>query len=242
MKVIAIIQARMGSTRLPGKVLMDLGGVTVLAHVLRRTCRATLIQGAMVATTESVADDAIVRECHRFGVPCFRGSEQDVLDRYYQAAHTCNAEAVVRVTSDCPLIDRELVDNTIRIFLDQRADYASNISPRTYPRGLDTEVFSMRALERAWREAREPWQREHVTPYLYVHPEFFRQASTSGQPDYSHYRWTLDTSEDLNLLRAIYARFDNQDVFTWREVIALMEDEPELRELNAHVTQKSSNS
>jgi spore coat polysaccharide biosynthesis protein SpsF len=242
MKVIAIIQARMGSTRLPGKVLMDLGGITVLAHVLRRTCRATLIQGAMVATTESVADDAIVRECHRFDVPCFRGSEEDVLDRYYQAAHTCNAEAVVRVTSDCPLIDRELIDKTIRIFLDQRADYASNISPRTYPRGLDTEVFSMPALERAWREAREPSQREHVTPYLYVHPELFRQASTSGHPDYSQYRWTLDTREDLSLLRAIYARFGNQDGFTWREVIALMEDEPELRELNAHVAQKSLNS
>ncbi len=126
------------------------------------------------------------------------------------------------------------------MFKDEHADYASNVLPRTYPRGLDTEVFTSAALERAWREAREPYEREHVTPYLYEHPEIFRLASLSGDVDYSHYRWTLDTREDLDLLRAIYSRFDDRDDFRWQDVIALMEREPELAELNSQVLQKSA--
>ena len=162
-----------------------------------------------------------------------------MLDRYYQAAHANAADAVVRVTSDCPLIDPELVDDTVEVFGTEHADYASNVFPRTYPRGLDTEVFTVAALDRAWSEAREPHQREHVTPYLYEHPEIFRLASLSGDADYSHYRWTLDTREDLELLRAIYSRFDGRDDFSWQEVIHLMEREPELAELNSQVLQKS---
>ncbi len=239
MKTVAIIQARMGSTRLPGKVIMDLGGDTVLARVVRRLCRAKFVDEIVIATTSSDADDAIVRECERLGVPWFRGSEDDVLDRYYQAAQTYAAGAVVRITSDCPLIDPELVDGTIRVFQEQHCDYASNLFPRTYPRGLDTEVFTVAALERDWREARAPYQREHVTPFLYEHPELFRLVSLRGQIDYSQYRWTLDTAEDLQLLRAIYARFSNQDNFGWREAVALMEREPELAELNSRVLQKS---
>ena len=239
MKTVAIIQSRMGSTRLPGKVIMDLGGDTVLARVVRRLCRAKFVDEIVIATTSSDADDAIVRECERLGVPWFRGSEDDVLDRYYQAAQTYAAGAVVRITSDCPLIDPELVDGTIRVFQEQHCDYASNLFPRTYPRGLDTEVFTVAALERDWREARAPYQREHVTPFLYEHPELFRLVSLRGQIDYSQYRWTLDTAEDLQLLRAIYARFSNQDNFGWREAVALMEREPELAELNSRVLQKS---
>ena len=239
MKTVAIIQARMGSTRLPGKVIMDLGGDTVLARVVRRLCRAKFVDEIVIATTSSDADDAIVRECERLGVPWFRGSEDDVLDRYYQAAQTYAAGAVVRITSDCPLIDPELVDGTIRVFQEQHCDYASNLFPRTYPRGLDTEVFTVAALERDWREARAPYQREHVTPFLYEHPELFRLVSLRGRIDYSQYRWTLDTAEDLQLLRAIYARFSNQDNFGWREAVALMEREPELAELNSRVLQKS---
>ena len=170
---------------------------------------------------------------------CFRGEEQDVLDRYYQAARANAADAVVRITSDCPLIDPELVDETVEVFRDEHADYASNVFPRTYPRGLDTEVFSFDALDRAWREAREAHQREHVTPYLYEHPQIFKLASLSGAADYSRYRWTLDTREDLELLRAIYSRFDGRDDFSWQEVLRLMEREPELAELNSQVLQKS---
>jgi spore coat polysaccharide biosynthesis protein SpsF len=192
-----------------------------------------------VATTTVPADEVMVAECDRLEVLCFRGSEQDVLDRYYQAARANAADAVVRVTSDCPLIDPELVDETVEVFRDKHADYASNVFPRTYPRGLDTEVFSFDALDRAWREAREAHQREHVTPYLYEHPQIFKLASLSGAADYSRYRWTLDTREDLELLRAIYSRFDGRDDFSWKEVLRLMEREPELAELNSQVLQKS---
>ena len=238
MKIVAIVQARMGSTRLPGKVLMDLGGETVLGRVVRRLRRAALVDEIVIATTDSVVDDAIVRECQRLTVPFFRGSENDVLDRYYHAALGCLAEVVVRVTSDCPLIDPDLVDETIRVFQERHADYASNVFPRTYPRGLDTEVFTMVALGRNWREAHQPHQREHVTPYFYEHPEIFRLTSLRGRTDYSQYRWTLDTAADLELLRAIYVRLDNRDDFGWREAIEVMEREPELAELNSHVVQK----
>ena len=239
MNIVAIIQARMGSSRLPGKVSMDLGGETVLGRVVRRLQRSRHISKIVVATTTVPADEVIVAECDRLEVLCFRGSEHDVLDRYYQAARANAADAVVRITSDCPLIDPELVDETVEVFRDEHADYASNVFPRTYPRGLDTEVFSFDALDRAWREAREAHQREHVTPYLYEHPQIFKLASLSGAADYSRYRWTLDTREDLELLRAIYSRFDGRDDFSWKEVLRLMEREPELAELNSQVLQKS---
>lgn len=238
-KVVAIVQARMGSTRLPGKVLMDLGGETALGRVVRRLRRATLVDKIVVATSNSAADDAIIRECERSDVVSFRGSENDVLDRFYHASRACAAEAVVRITSDCPLIDPELVDETIRVFQDRDGDYASNIFPRSYPRGLDAEVFSTTALGVAWREAHEPYQREHVTPYFYVHPQRFRLISLRGQIDYSHYRWTLDTAEDLDLLRTIYAHLGDRDDFSWHEVIELMKCEPELAELTSHVVQKA---
>ena len=229
----------MGSTRLPGKVLKDLGGETVLARVVSRLRRAVRVNEIVVATTNSVADDAIVRECSRLKVSSFRGSENDVLDRYYRAAQVCAARTVVRITSDCPVIDPQLVDETVRVFQQQRGDYASNAFPRTYPRGLDTEVFTVAALEQAWRDAHEPYEREHVTPYFYEHPELFRLVPLRGEIDCSQYHWTLDTAEDLELLRAIYARFRNQDDFNWSEVIQLMEREPELTELNSRVVQKA---
>jgi spore coat polysaccharide biosynthesis protein SpsF len=239
MKIVAIIQARMASTRLPGKVLMDLGGQTVLARVVDRLRRTGRIEEIVVATTDSIVDDSIVQECHQLKVEYFRGSENDVLDRYYRAAQVYAAGAVVRVTADCPVIDPQLVDETILVFEQQRADYASNVFPRTYPRGLDTEVFTVAALEQAWRKTPNIYEREHVTPYLYQHPELFRLVSQRGQIDYSHYRWTLDTAEDLELLRIIYARFSNRDYFSWSEVIRLMEREPELAELNSRVVQKA---
>jgi len=239
MNIVAIIQARMGSSRLPGKVLKDLGGETVLGRVVRRLRRSRQISNIVVATTTEPRDELIVAECDRLQASYFRGAEQDVLDRYYQAARANAAEAVVRVTSDCPLIDPELVDETAEVFRDEHADYASNVIPRTYPRGLDTEVFTFDALDRAWREAREPHQREHVTPYLYEHPQMFKLTSLSGAADYSRYRWTLDTREDLELLRAIYSRFDGRDDFSWQEALRLMEREPELAELNSQILQKS---
>jgi spore coat polysaccharide biosynthesis protein SpsF len=238
-KIVAIVQARMGSTRLPGKVLMDLGGSTVLCRVVARLRRSRCITQIVVATTSSGADDAIDIECQRIGVSCFRGSEGDVLDRYYQAARQYRAGAVVRITSDCPLIDPELVDDVVRVFQSQHADYANNTLLQTYPRGLDVEVFTSSALGRAWESASKAYESEHVTPYFYEHPDLFRLTSTKAQNDYSRYRWTLDTSEDLRLIRAIYASFENRDDFAWLDAVALMEREPQLAALNAHVLQKS---
>lgn len=239
MKITAIVQARMGSTRLPGKVLMNLGGKTVLARVVDRLRRATLVNEIVIATTDSAADDAIVRECGRLRVSSFRGSENDVLDRYYQAALQTTAEGIVRVTSDCPLIDPEIADETIRSFLDLRPDYASNALQRTYPRGLDTEVMTRNALACAWREAKLPYQRAHVTPYLYENPSRFDILAVKGRVDYSDHRWTLDTPQDLAFIRAVYDRLDNDDSFNWRDALLVLQREPELVELNRGVMQKA---
>jgi spore coat polysaccharide biosynthesis protein SpsF len=239
MKTVAIIQARMGSSRLPRKVLKDLGGATVLDRVLNRLGRSRLIQESLVATTTEPADDAIVEHCERTGWKVFRGSEQDVLDRYYQATKYLNADVVVRITSDCPVIDPEVTDATIRAFLDQHADYASNIQVRTYPRGLDTEVVTVQALERAWRESTKPYQREHVTPYIYENPGKFKLHGIENDVDCSQHRWTVDTPEDLQLLRAIYAQFGGRDDFGWREVLELVEADPSLADINRNITQKA---
>ena len=228
MRIVAIIQARMGSTRLPGKVLMNLDGRTVLARVFERVSRFKSIQSVVVATSTNRENDDIAAECARLGVSCVRGSENDVLDRYVQAARKHKAEAIVRITADCPLIDPEVSDSVVKEFLRQHADYASNVFPRTYPRGLDTEVFTRDALEQAWEESTEPHQREHVTPYLYEHPQIFQMASTQAEADYSFHRWTLDTPEDMELIRTIYARFPGSAHFTWREVLEALEREPKL--------------
>jgi spore coat polysaccharide biosynthesis protein SpsF len=239
MRIVAVVQARMGSTRLPGKVLMDLGGSTVLARVVARLRRSKLINQVVVATTTSSADDMIVRRCESLGVPCFRGSEDDVLGRYYDAAQKYGAQAVVRITADCPIIDPEIVDRTIEFFQEKNVDYAANDVPRTFPRGLDTEVFTMSSLRLAWEQAREPHQREHVTPYFYEHPEIFRIASLVGEGDRKGYRWTLDTEGDLKLLRAIYLNFRNRDAFGYAEVLALLQRDPGLGDLNFGIRQES---
>jgi len=239
MKVVAIIQARMGSTRLPGKVLKDLGGETVLSRVVGRTRRATLLDEIVVATSAQPGDDAILQECERLSIACFRGDEIDVLDRFYRAAQKFAADAVVRITADCPLIDPELIDATIRAFLDQKPDYATNSLVVTYPRGLDVEVFTAEALARAWGSAKEPYQRVHVTPYLYENPGLFKIVSLTADGDYSKYRWTLDTAEDLVVIRAIYGHFGQRGSIRWREVLHLMESRPELAEVNSQVRQKT---
>ena len=228
----------MGSTRLPGKVLKDLGGSSVLSRVISRVRRSSQLDDLIVATTSEQADDQIVNECVRCSTTVFRGDQDDVLDRYYGAAQFSQADVIVRITSDCPLIDPEIADRTIRAFLDQRPDYASNALERTYPRGLDTEALSFSALEQTWRDARESYERAHVTPYIYQNPSIFRILAVVGTADFSFYRWTLDTLEDLEFVRAVYASFDGRDDFTWRDVIALMERKPNLAELNRHVVQK----
>lgn len=238
MKIVTIIQARMGSTRLPGKIMKDLGGATVLARVVRRVRRAPLLGEVVIATTTEPADDVILQEGRRLSVQVFRGDESDVLDRYYRAAQLAKPEAVVRITSDCPLIEPEITEHTVRRFLDQQPDYASNALERTYPRGLDTEVMTQQTLARAWQEAQQPYQRSHVTPYIYENPSRFRILSVTGDTDYSGHRWTVDTPEDLTFVRKVYERFDNDDSFHWKQVLALVDREPDLMDLNRNVRQK----
>lgn len=239
MHIIAIVQARMGSTRLPGKVMKDIGGTSMLARVVSRLARSELIDLILVATTTKRSDDPIVVECDRLKVPVFRGDEEDVLDRYYNAALAHGADAVVRITSDCPLIEPEVVDKVIRAFLEGNPDYASNSLERTYPRGLDAEVVSMEALTRTWEEATASYQRVHVTPYIYQNPDCFNLIPVKSDVDYSHYRWTVDTQEDLDFVREVYSRFGDDDSFTWKDLLSLLAKEPELVEINSHILKKS---
>jgi len=238
MKIVAIIQARMGSTRLPGKVLTDLGGETVLARVVRRVQRSKSLIATVVATTTLPEDDVIASESHRLGVGCYRGAENDVLDRYYQAALADGADLIMRITADCPVIDPEVIDHCVDLLLGEDADYATTDVPETIARGLDVEVFTAQGLRRCWQEASAPYQREHVTPYFYEHPELFRLTYLKSELDCRQYRWTLDTPDDLRLLREIYREFQGAATFSWREIVDLMRRRPELLEWNAQVVQK----
>lgn len=240
MKTVAIVQARAGSTRLPGKVLMDLAGRTVLERVVERARRFNLVDDVIVAAPDQRMDDVIAAECRRISVECFRGSESDVLDRFAGAARTTDASICVRLTADCPLLDPGISDNIISVFqeADGAADYASNKIPQSFPRGLDTEVFSREALDRAAREARQPYERTHVTPYIYRHPEIFSLISVTSDVDRADWRWTIDTAEDLDFVREIYRRLEGRDDFSWHDVVAILDDDPSLMWINAHVRQK----
>lgn len=239
MNTAAIIQARMGSTRLPGKVLKDLLGKPMLVHVVERTRRAKALNSVIVATTTRPDDDVIARLCEQKGYPYFRGSLEDLLDRYYQTAVQFKVDNVVRITSDCPLIEPEIIDRTVYEFLNHSPalDYASNFLTRTFPRGLDIEVMSFKALQKAWQEDNNPAWREHVTPYIYRHPEKFQIHNVTGDTDYSQMRWTVDTPEDMELVRRIYQYFQNNK-FTWIQVLDLLKIHPDWLEINQDIRQK----
>jgi spore coat polysaccharide biosynthesis protein SpsF len=233
MKIGAIIQARMSSTRLPGKVMADIAGKPLLEWVVRRTKQAKSVSLVMVATSDGPRDDVIERFCERTRTACFRGSEQDVLDRYYQSAKSFSPDAVVRITADCPLIDPMVIDTVVRVFQESNYDYVSNTIVPTYPDGLDTEVFSYRVLEHAWREARAKSEREHVTPFIWKHPELFRLRNVENHRNVSELRWTVDTPQDLGFVRRVYEYLDELPSFGMNKVLALLEEHPELKEINA---------
>jgi spore coat polysaccharide biosynthesis protein SpsF len=185
-------------------------------------------------------DDRIADECRRLGVVCIRGSEDDVLDRFLLAANQTRADACVRITSDCPLLDPGVSDSIVDRFekANGEADYVSNKIPQSFPRGLDTEVFTRSALERAWGEATLPYERVHVTPYMYRHPEQFRLISVTSDVDRADWRWTIDTPEDLEFVREIYRRIGDRNDFTWLHVVDIVESDPALMQLNRQVVQK----
>ena len=232
--MLAIIQARFSSTRLPGKVMKPLVGRPMIERQVERVCRAKSVQRVILATSDRASDDVLARLCEDMDVGCFRGSLEDVLDRYYRAVLQFGAESVVRLTGDCPLVDPDVIDRAVDVYMQQRADYVSNTIVPTYPDGLDVEVLSVRALECAWREAALPSEREHVTPFIYKHPDRFRLAELRGNPNLSTLRWTVDAPEDFEFVRRVYeALYPANPEFRLRDILALLEREPSLQELNA---------
>jgi spore coat polysaccharide biosynthesis protein SpsF len=239
-RIVAIIQARMGSSRLPGKILRDIAGEPMLMRVVERAQRASNLDQTVVATTTDANDKAVVELLEKRDVPFIRGHPTDVLDRYLTAAQVFSADIIVRLTADCPLHDPDVIDKTVNAFLAKLpdVDYASNRLVRTYPIGLDVEVFTRQALLRAGDEATENYQREHVTPYLYEVEGRARLLSVESNKDYGHYRWTVDTPDDLEFVRQVYAHFPDQSDFGWDAVLDLLEQKPELIDINAHVQQR----
>jgi spore coat polysaccharide biosynthesis protein SpsF len=236
--IVAVVQARMQSTRLPGKVLMPIAGRTMLERVIGRARLSRRIDELVVATSSGPADDVLAAACMRLGVALFRGSEDDVLGRYLGAAVAHGAEVIVRLTSDCPLLDPEVIDLVIDRFVAERPDYASNGLEPGFPRGLDTEVFTREALETAGREAHTDWERVHVTPFIYGHPERFQLLSVTPPEAHADERWTVDTPEDLEFVRAIHERLPQADSAGWHDVLKVLQAEPDLKNINRHVEQK----
>ena len=236
MKVICIIQARSGATRLPNKVLLKLQGKTVLEHVVNRTRKSKLISDVFVATTINFDDIAIVKKCSEIKTRVFCGSEDDVLDRYYQLAKLLQPDQIVRITADCPVIDFIIIDKVIENHLNSDFDYSSNTLIPTYPDGLDVEIFSFQALKAAWKQASLLSEREHVTPYIIKNKNKFKLNNIENDVDLSKERWTLDEPKDYELIRSIYnSLYPDNAFFCMPDILNLLEQNPELRKKNQNI-------
>ncbi|GAA5159286.1 glycosyltransferase family protein [Viridibacterium curvum] len=232
-RVLAILQARVSSTRLPRKVLLPLLGEPMLARQIERIRRAQRIDKLIVATSSDPSDDPLEALCSQIGVECYRGSLNDVLDRFAQAAMLDRPDHVVRLTGDCPLTDPQLIDRVIVRHLSSGADYTSNVAPPSFPDGLDVEVMRLTALEAAHQEAALQSEREHVTQYLVKHPDFFMHASVCSEVDLSHLRWTVDEPDDLQLVERVYAAlYPANPAFGMQDVLRLLDEQPELITFN----------
>jgi spore coat polysaccharide biosynthesis protein SpsF len=236
-KILAILQARVSSTRLCGKVLLPVLGEPMLARQMERVLRARRFNTLLVATSSDPSDDPIEVLCKERGVVCFRGKLDDVLDRFYQAAKPLQPDHVVRLTGDCPLADPELIDQVISFHLQGGFDYTSNALEPSYPDGLDVEVFRFACLEQAWNEALLPSQREHVTPFIHSQPHRFKIGCFKSPVDLSQLRWTVDEAEDFELVARIYGLlYPQHPRFGMNEVLALLEAYPELKDMNTSHT------
>jgi len=255
----------MSSSRLPGKILADIAGQPMLQSVFMRTSRAATVSETLFATTTDSTDDPVAEYCDFSGIPFTRGNLYDVLDRYYQTAKHAKADVVVRITADCPVIDPALIDDVVNTVVSEQSsvngkpfDFVCNRLPppypRTYPIGLDIEACTFKVLEQAWKKAKEPQHREHVMPYFYegvqlitenrslstgLSPRGFNIALLQHTTNFGDYRWTVDTPKDLDFMRQIYSHFDGRDDFTWKEVLDLVHDNPELMKINAGVQHKT---
>lgn len=237
-RALVVVQARTASTRLPGKVLLPLAGAPLLVRMMERVQEAEARFEAVVATTTDAADDAIAALCDAHDLPCFRGHPTDLLDRHYRAALAARAEIVAKIPSDCPLIDPDAIDRVFRAFHARPCDFASNLHPATWPDGNDVEVFTMEALETAWREATRAHEREHTTPFLWDQPERFRVTNVAwdaGRDCSMTHRFTIDYREDYVLIAEIYDALwrPRRPVFALGEILALLERRPELGAINA---------
>ena len=228
----------MGSERLPGKILLDIQGQTMLERVVRRLQMASSIDEVVVATTTDRADDATDEVGEQLGVRVVRGSEDDVLDRFRQAAIASRAETIVRVSADSPFVDPEVTNMVIDAYLSSGADYASNKLEPSFPLGLDVEAFSRELLETTWNEAKQPYERSHVTLRMYSEPSDLKLKPVTMTPNRHTWRWTVDTSEDLRFAREVFKRFGGRNDFSWRDVVELIEREPELARINGHLKVK----
>lgn len=239
MRIVGIIQARMGSTRLPGKIMKMVNGKSLLDYELERIKRSKLLDEIVLATTIQEKDDYIVNYCNERNIKVVRGSEDNVLERYYYAAKEVKADVVVRMTSDCPLIDPGIIDDLVAFYLENNFDYVSNTQNRTYPRGMDTEVFSFSVLEQAYLNAEKEYEKEHVTPYIYFNPGIFSIGQVTNDQDLSKYRLTVDTNEDFELISILLNDLYNEDkMFGLAKIIEKLELEPHLFEINKHIEQK----
>lgn len=241
MNIVAIIQARMTSTRLPGKVLLEVQGKPLLEYQIERVLRSKLLNDIVIATTINDTDNPIVEFCERVGIKYYRGSEHDVLSRYYEAAKKNNADVVVRLTSDCPIIDPVELDKVINTYLTSMDayDYVSNSLIRSYPRGMDTEVFSFKALEMTYQNATKNYEREHVTPYIYQNESIFEIKNVKYKEDESKHRWTVDTPEDFELIcKIIEELYPLNRNFSLEDILNIFNLYPEWFDINKHIEQK----
>ncbi len=236
-KNLAIIQARVRSTRLPGKVLLKIFDKTILEHVVSRIKKCRLVNLVVVATTTNSADSKIASLCKKNKIPIYRGSEEDVLDRYYQVAKLYHAKNIIRITSDCPLIDPIIIDDVINAHLKYKVDYTSNTLLEKFPDGEDIEIFKFATLEKAWVNAKLKSEREHVTPYMRKHCEIFKLHSVGAKKDYSGKRWTLDEAKDFLFIEKIYKYlYKNSNYFGMKEILKLLYIRPELERINSNIT------
>ena len=236
MNMIAIVQARCSSSRLPGKVLKPILGKPMLLHQIERLRRCTAIDRLVVVTSDQASDIPLTEMLEQYEVDYFCGSLEDVLDRYFQAASHYGAEHVVRLTGDCPLIDPEIVDRVIQAHLDGNYEYTSNVLPPTFPDGLDTEVMRFETLQMAWKNAELPSDREHVTSYIHQRSEQFRLGNVTAKEDFSMFRWTVDEPEDFDFVSTVYEElYPVNQQFATLDIFELLKKKPELLEVNRHI-------
>ena len=239
--ILTVVQARMGSSRLPGKVLLPLAGQPLLVRMMERVQRSRLVGTVVVATTTEAADDAVAACCTAHGLGCFRGDALDLLDRHYQAARQYRADVVLKIPSDCPLIDPAVIDQVLGVYLKNpnQYDFVSNLHPATFPDGNDVEIMRFEALKTAWYEAQRPLEREHTTPYFWENPDRFRLANVgwaTGQDFSMSHRWTIDYPEDYEFIKAVYeALHPSKPAFGLDDILSLLEKRPDIAQLNDHL-------